>query len=375
MAIVVSACLAGAVNTSHEVALLRLVAQRLAGPALPGAAEAVAWLGAVQAQDYAGALTSVALRTRARSRGAVEASLDAGAVVRSWPMRGTLHLVPAVDLPWMLAIARTRTLAQAARRREQLGLDESTIARARAIVVEHLTDGRSLTRAEVLGLWEAAGLAPAGGRGYHLLFYLALTGVLCLGPVCGAEQAFVLLEEWVPRPARPERDEALGEWAVRFFRSHGPATAQDFSRWTGLFAADARAGIAVARTRLATLDVDGVEHLLDPGTPDLLAAHRAAAREVLLLPGFDELILGYADRTHTLTREHEARVVPGGNGVFAPTVVADGRVVGTWRRIGRGKAAHIETTPFGGWPGGLARAVEVAAAALPVDGAVRASQR
>lgn len=353
--------------TPHEVALLRLVAQRLAGPPFEKPTDVVRWLGAMQAQDYPGAVTSVALRTRERSRAGVEAALDAGEVVRSWPMRGTLHLTPAVDLPWMLATTAPRMLTSTARRRGELGLDDAELARARAEAERALAGGGRLTRAELMGLWEAAGLAPAGGRGYHLLFHLALTGVLCYGPVRGTEQEIVLLPEWVPQPVRMERDEALAEWALRFFRSHGPATVQDLARWAGITVTDARRGAAAASSSLTGVVLDGVTLLLDPRTPELLAAHRRDARGVLLLPGFDELILGYANRTHTLARDHENLVVPGGNGVFAPTVVADGRVVGTWRHAGRGAKRTLTTSPFaaGGFSPTVARAVEVAYGALP----------
>lgn len=349
----------------REVGLQRLVAQRLAGGGLTSAGEVVTWLGAAQGQDLPGALTSVALRTQARSREQVTAGLDAGDVVRSWPMRGTLHLAPAVDLPWMLGLVAPRVLAQTAARRRALGLDEEAIARARDVVTAALAGGGRRTRAEVITLWADAGLAPAGGRGYHLLFHLGLSGVLCYGPMRGGEQELVLIEEWIPAPVVLDRDEALGRLALRFFRSHGPATAKDLARWTGLLAADVRTGIAVAGPDLASVAVDGVEHLLDPETPDRLAAHRTRARGVFLLPGFDELILGYGDRTSTLAKEHEQRVVPGGNGMFAPTVVADGRVVGTWRHVGRGSKRRLETTAFAPFPARLDAPIEAAYAALP----------
>lgn len=361
--------------TPHEVALMRLVAQRLAGPGTDSAAQTVAWLGAVQGQDLAGAITSVALRTRGRTRRAVEEALEDGAVVRSWPMRGTLHLAPAVDLAWMLGLVAPRVVARAARRRAQLGLDDAAIGLARELATGALHGGRRATRAEMMALWAEAGLAPAGGRGYHLLFHLATTGVLCFGPLRDGEQQVVLLDEWVPHPHRPERDEALGEWALRFFRSHGPATVADLARWTGLPAADVRTGVAVARGRLESRPVDGVEHLVDPATAGLLDAYRGQARAVLLLPGFDELILGYADRRCTLPPDLERRVVPGGNGVFAPTVVADGRVVGTWRRVGRGSARRLEVTHLVEMTEDVARATQVAYAALPDDGTVGVTRR
>ncbi|HEV2070473.1 MAG TPA: crosslink repair DNA glycosylase YcaQ family protein, partial [Acidimicrobiales bacterium] len=115
----------------HEVALLRLAAQRIAGPGLATTADAVRWMTALQAQDYNGAVTSVALRTSAGTRRDVEAALDAGEVVRSWPMRGTLHLVAAEDLPWMLQLMTPRVVASAGARRARLGLDATAIERAR----------------------------------------------------------------------------------------------------------------------------------------------------------------------------------------------------------------------------------------------------
>ena len=352
-------------TTPHEVALLRLAAQRIAGPGLPTAAEAVRWMTGVQAQDWSGALASVALRTASRSRVDVEDALESGAVVRSWPMRGTLHLVPAEDLAWMLQLAAPRMLAGAAARRAELGLDPGTLERAREVAVTALTGGQRRSREELSAAWDEAGLGETPQRRSHLLSYVAQTGTVCLGPLRGRHQLVVLAEEWVPHLRRLERDEALGEWAERYFRAHGPATVRDFARWTGLPAADVRAGLALARPRLASLDVDGVEHLMDPGTPGMLAVCRDEARGTFLLPGFDEFMLGYADRSAALPPEFADRIVPGGNGVFRPTVVSDGRVVGTWRHARRGAKRTVAATPFSSFPDEVAEEISRAYAALP----------
>lgn len=354
-----------AVTTLHEVALLRLVAQQIAGHNSSTPTDSVRWLTAVQAQDYNGVLSSVALRTTSGTRQDVEAAMTAGEIVKSWPMRGTLHLVVAEDLPWMLEIAGPRAMVGAAARRVQLGIDLSVVEHARELAVRALTGGSQLRRADLLTVWGEAGIATAGQRGYYLLWHLAQTGTLCFGPVRNCEQLVVLMDEWIPHSRLPEREEALGEWAWRYFRSHGPATPQDFARWTKLLAADVRAGVAVARPRLATLDVDGVEHLLDPQTPDLLDACRRDAGGVFLLPGFDELILGYQDRRATLPPEFATRIVPGGNGVFRPTVVSDGQVVGTWKHTGRGAKRTVAATPFTSFTGEVAEAIPRLYAALP----------
>jgi hypothetical protein len=348
----------------EELSLLRMAAQRLVGPRLPTPAEAVGWLTAVQAQDLPGALTSVALRTSGGGRAAVESALDAGEVVRSWPMRGTLHLVAASDLRWMLELLGPRVIAGAAARRAALELTDADVERARELSVAVLQGGHRLSRAELLTVICDGGVSTAGQRGYHLLWYLSQTGTLCLGPTRDGEQLYVLFDEWLPAARPLEREQALGELALRFFRSHGPATVKDLVRWAGVLVRDVTAGLAIAAPELERLVVDGSDHWMDPATPGRLAAARAEARGVHLLPGFDELVLGYADRSCTVPAEFAGRIVPGNNGMFRATAVCGGRVVAVWR-AGRGKGRPIELEPFAELSeevrGGVARAY----AALP----------
>ncbi|WP_127573515.1 winged helix DNA-binding domain-containing protein [Georgenia faecalis] len=352
-------------TTPQEVALLRLAAQRLVGPGAPTAADAAGGALATQAQDLPGALTSLALRTAGGTREDVVAALDAGEVVRSWPMRGTLHLLRGEDLAWMLALTTDRLIAGAATRRRQLGIDDADLARARDVALGALTGGGALTRRELQAVWEENGVMTPGQRGYHLIWYLAQTGLLCFGPVTGNEQRLVLLDEWVPAPRRLEREEALGELALRYFRSHGPASVRDLAGWTKLVAADVRAGVGVARDRLERVEVAGVEMFLDPETPERLAAHRRQAQGVHLLPGFDEFLLGYQDRSAALPPEFADRLVPGGNGVFRPTVVAGGQVVGTWRRGGTKTRPVVEATAFTQFRPAVERAIPRLFAELP----------
>lgn len=352
-------------TTLHDVARLRLAAQRLVGPRAGTAAEAVRWMTATQAQDHAGALTSVALRTEARSSPDVVAALDAGEVVKSWPMRGTLHLVAAEDLPWMLGLLAPRPLKASTARRAGLGITAADLDRAAGLALEALSGGRRLRRADLFAVWDDAGLSTAGQRGVHLLRVLAMTGVVVFGPTLDGEQLLVRADGWIRRPRRPDREEALGELALRYFRSHGPATVADLARWAGLVAADARAGTAVARPQLAGVEVQGLEHLLDPATPERLEAARREAAGVLLLPGFDELLLGYGDRRAHLDPAFADRITPGGNGVFRPTVVSDGRVVGTWATSGRGARRALVATPFTSFSPDVASAIPSVHAALP----------
>ncbi|MFD1717816.1 winged helix DNA-binding domain-containing protein [Georgenia deserti] len=330
--------------TTAELGLLRLVAQRVAGPGLPRPADVVRHLTAMQAQAFPAAVEAVTVRTADRDPDAVVGALNSGEIVRSWPMRGTLHLVPAEDLGWMLDITGQRQTASSARRRAELGVDATVIERASTVATDALSGGLALSRDELVTLWREAGLIGPGQAGAHLLSYLAQRGQLVLGPVRDRRQRIVLTEEWITAPRRLVREEALGEWARRYFRSHGPATVRDFAWWTKLTLADARIGLDLARPELDRLEVDGTTYHLDPEVPERLAGLRRAARRPLLLPAFDEIILGYQDRSAVLTREEERLVVPGGNGVFRPIIASGGRVVGTWRREGARRDITIE--PF-----------------------------
>ena len=343
----------------RRLTALRLASQHIGASGLATPGGVVRWMLAMQAQDLPGAKWSVGVRAPQTSEAAVEAAFDSGEIVRSWPMRGTLHLVPADDLGWMLELTAPRALRSAASRRAALGIAEADTERAREIAVASLSGGRSLTRAAILASIAAGGVSAEGQRGYHLLWYLAQTGTLVLGAARGRQQTFTLLDEWVRAPRRLERDEALGELAYRYFRSHGPATARDLARWSGLTMADVKRGLAISGGLLTQLDLDGVRYHLAPET----LAHAPAAARAHLLPGFDEYLLGYQDRSAALAPEESGHVVPGGNGMFKPTVVADGEVVGTWRRTLTAGGVEVEPLLWGPLRGDLRGALVEAVAA------------
>ena len=257
-------------------------------------------------------------------------------------MRGTLHFVASQDVRWLLALLTPRVIAASAGRYRQLGLDEATFGRSKAVFAGALQGGRQLTRDEMLRALEQAGIATTGQRGYHLLGRSAQDGLICFGVPRGKQQTFVLLDEWVPPTAGWPRDAALAELARRYFTGHGPATMQDLMQWAGLTAADAKLGLAAAGQALIRETVADRVYWLPRDVPEI---HHSTP-SVHLLPGFDEYLLGYSDRSAVLDPAHAQRICPGGNGMFSPTLVIDGRVTGTWRRTFRKAAAVIEATPF-----------------------------
>ena len=317
---------------------MRRLAHAIDGEREKTAADVVTRMLAVQAQDFAAGCWALAVRTSGVRRSEVLAELDAGRIVRSWPMRGTLHFVPPDRLRWMLSITSERMIAGLARRHRELELETAGLARASDLATSALAGGGRLSRAELMELWERNGIATGGQRGYHLIYYLAQTGVLCWGPTHGSQQALVLLDEWVPAGEPLDRDEALAAFLLGYLRGHGPATIADFVWWTKGTVAGAKTAIAVLGDTLTTMAVDGIDYLVTAEFADRAAEHRPTRSEreaVQLLPAFDEYLLGYRDRSPVIDDDRFERVVPGGNGIFAPILIAGGRVAGIWRRTPR----------------------------------------
>lgn len=327
--------------TQMTIGQQRLANQRLSGDQCPTPEAAVAWMGAVQAQDYKQALWAVGSRMTGATLAAVEAAVTAGHILRTWPMRGTIHFVLPREAKWLLTLCAQKVLAGHGRRMAQLGLDETTMVRCGDLCREVLADGQPMTRAALLTHFNEDGISTERQRGYHILWHLAHKGLICLGPQQGRHQTFALLDRWAPDADAWPREQALAALVTRYFVSHGPATTADFARWSGLTLGDIRQGIALAGDALRNATIDGTEYWLGAA----VAVNNDEPR-ALLLAGFDEFVIGYKDRDAVLPPEHAAKVVPGNNGVFQPLIVHDGRVIGTWQRKLKAKSLDITLKPF-----------------------------
>jgi Winged helix DNA-binding domain len=350
----------------------RLAAQRISSTTFTRPAEVVAWLGAVQAQDYLGALWAVGLRLAEAREGDVERALADRTIVRSWPMRGTLHFVAAADARWILELLAPRMIGRAAKRLRDLEIEAATLARARRILGKRLAGG-PVTRAEVYAALDAGGVSTEGQRGIHMLWCLAHECFLCFGPREGKQQTFALFDEWLPAARSMPREEAFAELATRYFTGHGPASLADFAWWSGLNRGEAQRAVALAGSRLEETSFGGRTHWLR--TQPLPAKARAAG---YLLPAFDEFVVAYADRTAVLAPAFASRL-NGGGGLLNPIAVVDGRVVATWKRTLARGAVTIAPAPFAPLPAAKTRAIEHAfrryAAFLGLDASPRETAR
>ena len=321
-----------------EITGLRLAAQRIAHSSFEHPVDVVRHMLAMQAQDLPGARWSVGLRLPGSTDADVEVALASGSIVRSWPMRGTLHLVTPDDLGWLMDISGPRQATWAAKRRSDLGITDAELSRAGEVAVTVMSGGRCIRRDALLQEWQRAGIPTDGQRAYHLLWNLGQLKHIVFGPPDAKQPTFALFDEWVTAPRALERDEALAEFASRYFASHGPATVRDFAWWSSITLGDARKAVAAA-TGLQQHEFDGVAHYFAEGLEPALEGVHA-------LPGFDEYMLGYQDRSPGLPAEFANRIVPGNNGMFLPTIVVDGQVVGTWKRSDTSRVARIDLSEF-----------------------------
>ena len=348
-----------AVHEAVEVDVATLRRMRLAALGFtdpqPDVGAAVRRVLALQAQDLRQAEWAIGSRVPGSGVADVWAAFDAGEVVRAWPMRGTLFATTPADLRLLLSLTAERQMRTAEPRHRQLGLTAGDVDRAADVARTELAGGGALTRPELVACWTAAGLDVAGQRTPHLYGRLAHQGLLCLGPqrggtAGGPAQAFVLLDEWAPGEPPADRASAVAEVVRRYLAGHGPAGERDLAWWSGLTLTEVRAGFAAVHDELTEVRCGGTV-LWTLG--DLPPAHPDGVRA---LAGFDELLLGFTDRSHVVAPERSTDVVPGGNGVFLPMLVEDGEVVGTWKRTRDG----VALTPFDQLPG----AAEAAAVAL-----------
>jgi hypothetical protein len=335
---------------AFDVVRRRLDSQQAAKPTFDRPAEVVKWLCAVQAQDYLGSLWGIGLRTANAVASEVERAISERAIVRTWPMRGTLHFVASQDVRWMLRLLAPRIMQRTKGRHRQLELDAIAFKKSRATIEKALAGGRSLSRPEIYRVLEKSGITTTGQRGIHILLHLAMQGVVCLGARSERQPTFALLDEWIPTSRVLERDEALGELCRRYFTSHGPATVHDFAWWSGLSLGEARRGLDVAKETLTEHAATATTYWCGPPR-----STRRRGTLVHLLPSYDEYTVAYRDRSAILDPAHAARAR---NGIFSPVVTIDGRIEGTWRRQTKKDGVTITATLFEAPSQGVRRALD-----------------
>ncbi|QKG19880.1 prevent-host-death protein [Actinomadura verrucosospora] len=326
-----------------ELIASRAAAQLLSGAAPGDCAAAVSRLVGVQAQAPGPARLALRPRTRERTAEDVDRARADGALVCTWAMRGTLHLLAAADVRWITGLLGPVFARAGRRRREQLGLDEATCRKAFAALEDVLADGDPLTRPVLVDRLNARGLAiaPDTQAPPHLLAYAANSGLICRGPDTEAgDPTYALMDRWVPSATPLPREAALAELARRYLTGYGPSTPDDFAAWSGLPLTDAKRAFTAIASSSVEVKVQDRRML---ALPDQLSPRTGAPAR--LLGHFDPYLLGYRRRDLVLDPAHTKKVQAGG-GFLQPIATWRGRVVAVWKLEHRTGRSEVALTPF-----------------------------
>lgn len=333
---------------SLNIPQLRLQNQRIAESKFTEPGDVVAWLGAVQAQDFNGALWAVGLRmpeTLNLTEAAIEQAIADKKIVRTWPMRRTLHFVAAQDAGWMMDLLAARVAKRSLPRlKKEYELDQAVLARSQKMIVRALQGGKQLPRNAIYQVLESAKISTANGRGLHIVCQLSLTKLLCFGAREGKQPTFRLFDEWVPATTPKTTEEALAELAHRYFTSHGPASLQDFIWWSGLTVTEAKTAVELAKSNLAQETEGDQPYWFAPFGSSAKPAN-GTSPSTYLLPPYDEYTVAYKDRSAVLSPEHTRQTISG-NGIFSPIIVINGQVVGVWKRALKNGRVTVSPTFF-----------------------------
>ncbi len=324
-----------------EIPTQRLYNQRISGNRFEKPEQVIDWLGAVQAQDYFGALWAVGMRMRRATDRLVEQAFQEGRILRTHFLRPTWHFVSPKDIRWMLALSAPRVHAVNASMYRMQEITVDVYKLGLKIMVNALRGGQQLTRDELGELFERGGISIDNGiRLAYLVMRAELDGIICSGPRRGKQFTYMLLDERVPEAGILSKDEVLAELASRYFKSRGPASIHDFAKWSGLSVAEARSGLEEVKGLLQHEVVDGQTYWFHGSKP----FKKDKSPTVYLLSVYDEYISGYKDRS-AIDAGFAPQLFARGNSLQF-IIVLDGRITGAFRRTVKKDGVLIETNNF-----------------------------
>lgn len=320
-----------------DVSLNRLYRQHLVGRPLATAEEVVGWLGAVQSQDFGGAKWGVAQRVAGLTDEDVTKAYNDGRILRTHILRPTWHFVLPADIRWMLELTAPRINALSAYYFRKSELDDQLFARTNKLIVDALSGGNYLTRPELQTIFTQNGIESDGLRLGYIVIRAELDAIVCNGPMRGKQFTYALMDERAPATKPKTRDEALVELVTRYFQSHGPAMAQDFSNWSSLSVTDAKRGLNLLGPAIDRIEVDGKTYWYMDGPKSA----KLKGSIIHLLPNYDEYLIAYKDYLPVFDQPVLEQVRLNEEFVKGHILVRNGKVIGGWSRTLTKKEAVI----------------------------------
>jgi hypothetical protein len=334
----------------HQTRLVRLHAQRLTlTESVSGSSpeQVVQAVFGVQAQDLSAAQLAIGVRSTGLSIRDVErARQEQRTIVRTWGMRGTLHLLAAEDVRWLIPFLGPVFIAAGRRRFLELGWDEARSAEGLRLLRQALADQGPLTREEIIRILEKHNLPHEGQAPIHLIYRAALEGILCMGADRKEKSTYVFLEDWISQPLQSlPTDKALAELARRYLQAYAPCGPDDMARWSGLPLRATKQAFLKISQQSVQVAINGQPAWILKSQLSWLEEVMAQRENLRLLPRFDNYLLGYADRGLAVAPSHAQRIHPGG-GIIHPALILDGRVIGVWKTRPRRLRLELIVEPF-----------------------------
>lgn len=325
----------------YSIPHIRLINHRLVEPEFKSPEEVVAWLGAMQSQDYTMAKWAVGRRLPGCTDRQVEEALNGGDIIRTHILRPTWHFVSKNDIRWMLQLTAPRVKKQLESYNKMVKISAANVVKSLAVLEKILANGNYLTKQEIGEHLEVAKVKLAPNQVSLVLSYAEVEGLVCSGVVKGRKQTYRLLSELASGSEKFDRDKALAELARRFFVSHAPATLEDFTWWSGLTITEAKKALEMNKHWLVREEVGGHTYWLAGD----FKGFDVDESTVHLLPNFDEYIVSYKDRGDVFTHGYYDKVI-NTFGIFKPTVMVNGQMVGRWKRVAKSKKTTAEVELF-----------------------------
>ncbi|SFD45015.1 winged helix DNA-binding domain-containing protein [Spirosoma endophyticum] len=325
--------------TLSDIATHRLINQHIRESSFTKPADMVAWLGAVQAQEYGLSKWAIGLRMPHLTDADIEQEFTDGKILRTHLLRPTWHFVTPADIRWLLQLTAPRVKAVNAFMYRKMELNADIFRRSHDTLVKALEGGKQLTRTQLNTELTKQGIIADGIRLSCLMMEAELDGIICSGARQGKQFTYALLDERVPPAKALHRDDALAELTKRYFSSRGPATVNDFSTWSGLPISDAKKGLDLVKSLFLQEVINNEMYHFPPA--NVVNADVPLTR---LLPIYDEYIMGYKNRSAVL--KFRALASPASNFVFDQTIIVDGQIVGTWHRVVNAKNIDLELSLF-----------------------------
>ena len=312
---------------ASDIAHLRLISQQIINTKFKSPQETVGWMGAMQAQDFNMAKWAIGLRLKKATQKNIDDAINSGEIIRIHVLRPTWHFVSRDDIYWMLDLTAPKIKTSMNGRLQQLELTESVLKKSNKIIKKVLTENKFATRKELVSQLNKAKIPTDENRASHIFLNAELNKIICSGKMKEKEITYALLSESVPEPKSLQRHEALEKLTTKYFKSHGPTTIRDFVWWSGLSISDAKAGLEMIKKDFVSEKINDQEYWLS----NSFSFPKNFKDSMYLLPAFDEFLISYTDRSASILNKHASKAFSK-NGIFWPTIIINGKVIGTWKR-------------------------------------------